>query len=243
LSLIDLGCGPGTASWAALAAFPGIETVTMVDANTQLLATARALAAKASSRALRRAQAIQGDLATHHTDGADLVLLSYAFTEVPDPKLEAAISAAWACCKGALVVVEPGTPRDHERLMNARNRLIAEDARIAAPCPHAAPCPVVSPDWCHFSVRLPRTREHLQAKGAALGYEDEKFSYLAVVRSGIAVEAPAARVLARPRQTKFATTLKLCGTDGVLVERQILKRDRDSHRRVRRLDWGDAGDP
>ena len=39
-------------------------------------------------------------------------------------------------------------------------------------------------DWCHFSVRLPRSREHMHAKRAKVPFEDERFAYLAVSRMG-----------------------------------------------------------
>ena len=35
-------------------------------------------------------------------------------------------------------------------------------------------------NWCHFAVRLARTSLHRDVKGARLGYEDEKYSFLVV---------------------------------------------------------------
>ena len=60
--------------------------------------------------------------------------------------------------------------------------LAAAGAHVIAPCPHAADCPLAAADWCHFAQRIERTKIHRSVKGAELGYEDEKFSYIAVAR-------------------------------------------------------------
>ncbi len=235
-TLLDLGCGPGTASWAALEAFDSIEHATLVDSNAHFLGVARDLAAE--HPVLSDAAFVGGNLATPPAERFDLVIVSYALTELSDPA--AAIGRIWESCGGVLLIVEPGTPRDHQRLMAVRARLIGEGAAVAAPCPHHAPCPVVAPDWCHFSVRLTRTRDHMRMKGGTLGYEDEKFSYLAVARPGVMLASPQPRVLARPVETKFDLTLKLCEPDGTLAYCKVPKRDAAAYRALRKSEWGDA---
>ncbi len=159
---------------------------------------------------------IEADLARlGRPEGApfDLVVVGYALTEIADAVLPTLIDALWALTSGALAIVEPGTPRDHARLMAVRERLIALGAAVLAPCPHAAPCPLAAPDWCHFSVRLPRSRAHKLLKGAEAPFEDEKFAYLAVARGG-GPSAPA-RVIAPPRAGKAGISLKLCTDKGI----------------------------
>jgi ribosomal protein RSM22 (predicted rRNA methylase) len=238
-SLLDAGCGLGAAAYAALSLWPEIGAIELVDRSRAFLALAATLAAE--SGALPPAAKITtADITSlpESVGGADLVLLAYALTELPDGELASLADALWARAAGALVVAEPGTPRDHARLMRFRDRLIQKGATILAPCPHARPCPLPLSDWCHFSVRLPRSREHKLLKGADAPFEDEKFSYLVAARSGASV---AARILAPARRGKAGVTLKLCETRG-MHEIFLPKRDKARYEGVRRKDWGDALD-
>ena len=72
-----------------------------------------------------------------------------------------------------------------------------------------------SPDWCHFTQRLPRSQAHKQLKSAELAYEDEKFAYVALTRAPVARHP--ARVLAQPVVTKVEVTAKLCTSDGLVI--------------------------
>jgi ribosomal protein RSM22 (predicted rRNA methylase) len=96
---------------------------------------------------------------------------------------------------------------------------------------------MMSPDWCHFSARLPRSRDHKLAKAADAPFEDEKFSFLAASRSQVA-EAEGTRVVAPPRRGKAEITFRTC-TDHGLVERRISRRDRLDYKAAKRLGWGD----
>jgi ribosomal protein RSM22 (predicted rRNA methylase) len=104
---------------------------------------------------------------------------------------------------------------------------------------HIAACPLTAPDWCHFSVRLARSRDHRITKGADAPFEDEKFAYLVAARPSVAAGPPAARILARPRMTKPGIELKLCTPAGDADKRLVTKRDKAAFARARRLDWGD----
>jgi ribosomal protein RSM22 (predicted rRNA methylase) len=116
--------------------------------------------------------------------------------------------------------------------------LIAAGAQILAPCPHDEACPMVGDDWCHFAVRLPRSRDHRLAKGAEVPYEDEPYAYLLAARPGLGGPA-AARVLAPPRSNKPGIDLKLCTPHGVEA-RFVGRRDKAGYAAARRLGWGDA---
>lgn len=239
-SLLDAGAGPGGAGWAALETWPGIGEATLLDSNRTFLEMAGTLAAEAPA-ALREAARIKADLTRPEAwPAADLVVASYALAEIAPASLAGTVGALWAATLGLLVLVEPGTPDGWARVLAARAQLIGAGGEVLAPCPHAAACPLAAPDWCHFSQRLPRSRDHRLAKGAEAPFEDEKFIYLVVGRPGIARSGRTARVVAPPHRTKPATTLKLCVPEGRVETRVVPKRDKTAYAATRRLDWGDA---
>ncbi|MGN6462702.1 MAG: small ribosomal subunit Rsm22 family protein [Pseudolabrys sp.] len=238
LSLIDAGAGPGTATWAASAAFPSLKNIAMLDANPALRDLAQRLAA--TSPALRDAAYRLGDAATGlgAVFAADLAVASYVIAELDAPAAARLVERLWEKTTGVLLLVEPGTPDGYRRILTARTQLIAAGAHILAPCPHAAPCPMVEPAWCHFAQRLARSRDHLQIKQADVPYEDEKFSYLAVSRHPATTRD--SRVMATPRLTKAAVALRLCTPTGELADVAVPRRDRTAYAAARRLRWGDT---
>jgi len=241
-TLLDAGAGPGTASWAAAEAFPSVEVATLLDHNTGFLKLGAELAA-AGPPALQTAEWLAGELSKPQLGERqfDLAIAGYSLTELPDAQLVEAARGLWTRCTGVLVIVEPGRTRDYQRLMTIRTALFEAGAKIVAPCPHEKPCPLAAADWCHFSVRLPRSRAHRQAKGGTLGYEDEKFSYLVVARPEIIAEPASARVIKQPIIKKFGVELPFCTPDG-LETRLIRKQDAAAFKAVRKLGWGDGLD-
>ncbi|OJU11661.1 MAG: hypothetical protein BGN85_05535 [Alphaproteobacteria bacterium 64-11] len=230
-SLLDVGAGPGTASWAAIAAWPGLGAVTMLDHNPALRALAQRLA---DGGPLAAARIAAGDAETG--DGAELVVASYVLAELPEDRAAALALKLWQRAGKALVLVEPGTPAGFGRIRAARAALIEEGGMIAAPCTHDNACPMAGNDWCHFSQRLPRTRDHMVLKDASVPFEDERYSYLAVTRAAPLLRG--ARILSPPLTEKPGLTFKLCDGDG-LRARFVARRDKDAYRRARRRSWGD----
>jgi ribosomal protein RSM22 (predicted rRNA methylase) len=234
-AVLDIGAGPGTAAWAAAEAYPGIEAV-LVDHNQRFLAIAETLASETAAGPVR---GVAGELTRFEAERSyPLVTCAYALTELADAELLAAAERLWGHSSGALVIVEPGRPRDYQRLMVVRERLVGQGAQVLAPCPHDRACPLIEPDWCHFSARLSRSREHMRMKGGTLGYEDEKYSYLILARPGLGAAAPT-RVLRPPEENKFSVTLDLCTTGG-LERRTVASRDKPAFKAAKKLGWGDV---
>lgn len=239
-SLLDAGSGPGTASWAAAELWPELARVTFLDNSPAFLQLARELAGHGGP-ALAEATGVEGTLLRQAPElAADLVIAAYALAELPLAEAGAAVTALWRAADSVLVIVEPGTPQGFARIRAARERLLAEGAVLVAPCPHSRACPVSGDDWCHFSVRLARSRAHMHAKAARVPFEDERFSYLVAARGGEV--SGGARVVAPPQQAKPGITLRLC-TDGRLESRHVARRDAAAYKQARKLDWGDLIGP
>jgi ribosomal protein RSM22 (predicted rRNA methylase) len=236
-SLLDVGAGPGTASWAAAAAFASLRSFTLLDANAAL----RALALDLGRTSMRLGQMTyhRGDAGAvlAEAEPADLVVASYMIGEIGGSRQGALTERLWAKARDTLLIVEPGTPAGYQRVLALRQQLIASGAHVAAPCPHEGRCPLEAPDWCHFTQRLPRLRAHMQIKGAELPFEDEKFSYVALTRTPVARRF--ARVLAQPVVSKVEVSAKLCTTGGLRIAK-VPHRDKKAYARSRRWSWGDA---
>ena len=236
-SVLDVGAGPGTATWAAAQAFSSLRDFDAIDANAALRALALDLVA--GEPRLSSVRYGHGDARTlvAQAEAADLVIASYTVGEMEDATRIALGDLLWAKTRDTLLLVEPGTPAGTARVLELRRRLIAQGAHVAAPCPHDAECPLLPPDWCHFVQRLPRSRAHKQLKSAQLPFEDEKFAYAALTRKPPPTRP--ARVLAQPALTKVAVVAKLCTREGVQIA-TVPRRDKAAYARYRKFDWGDA---
>jgi ribosomal protein RSM22 (predicted rRNA methylase) len=237
-TLLDVGAGPGTASWAAAQAFEALQAFTLLDANPALRALALGLAEHSRLAAMHYQLGDAGKLLEAAPKSA-LVIASYVVNELGKPERDRIADALWHKTTDTLLVVEPGTPAGYARIVALRARLIGQGAQVIAPCPHEHACPLTAPDWCHFVQRLPRSKLHQQLKGADVPYEDEKFSYVALTRSPLPPRP--ARVLTQPEQTKAAITAKLCTPEGLRVA-VAARRDKPAYARFRRLAWGDTLD-
>ncbi|MBI5087220.1 MAG: methyltransferase type 11 [Acidobacteria bacterium] len=218
-SWLDLGAGPGASAW--LSPCP----VTLVEQNP-------------GWQDFSPGRWLQADLCRlPHLDPHDLVTVSYALNELAPRERERLIAEAWLLSRHALLLVEPGTVDGFRIVREARRQLIAAGAHIHAPCPHPGECPLPDGDWCHFAVRVERSRTHRLAKGGDLSYEDEKFSYVLATRQPR--PTPPARILRTPLVHPGLIELKLCAPAGLQTER-VTRRDKPSWRPARKADWGGA---
>ena len=229
-SLLDVGAGTGAASWAAAMAWPEISTITLLDRNPALRDLARQLA----QAGLPQTEILSGDVFAPKPK-ADLVVASYVLAELPEKEAAAVAVDLWRSAGSALALVEPGTPDGFARIRKARAALIQAGAHVAAPCTHDKDCPMSGDDWCHFSQRLPRSRDHMLLKDAHVPFEDERYCYVVVMREKV---ASGARILAPPLESKPGLTFKLCDENGLRAQ-FVASRDKEEYRRVRKSGWGD----
>jgi ribosomal protein RSM22 (predicted rRNA methylase) len=236
-SLLDAGAGPGTASWAAAEAFSSLTSFALLDDNPALRALALDLARGSARLGELNYDKGEARALLAQSEPADLVIASYVIGEIDESGRTGLAASLWSKTRDTLVIVEPGTPAGTQRILALRRQLIAAGAHVAAPCPHDGPCPLSAPDWCHFTQRLPRSRAHMQMKGAEVPFEDEKFAYVALTRAPGTIHP--ARVLAQPVVGKAEIAAKLCTAEGV-VNAKIPHRVKADYARARRWRWGDA---
>ena len=252
-TLLDIGSGPGTAAWTALAAFPNLTGITLIEHNNIFLGICRGLTA---------GHPLQDNLHLQHTPfpnlaagthkpRADCVLLSYMLNEQPAAKRMKVIQAAWDATSQFLIVIEPGTPTGFMNIRTARQALIDQGGHCIAPCLHNETCPMSASDWCHFSARVPRDRQHKAVKSGTLDYEDEKYSYLIMGKTSHAPTdlmtdhgiddpiTPQGRLVKKPRLRKGHVIMSLCTASG-LVEKVVSKSDKELYKRVKKKSWGDV---
>lgn len=236
-NFLDLGAGPGSVMWAAAEVFPEIEQMTLIDQDTELAAIGQRLASHSNHSSIRTAYWKQGDLSSINSlPTHDLVVFSYSIGELSSTASSKILEVAWNACKNVLVVIEPGTPVGFERIRTVRSELIALGGHLIAPCPHAHGCPMEKGNWCHFSQRIERSSLHRQIKEGSLGYEDEKFSYVAFSKTPITL--PEGRILRHPLKRSGHVHFTLCAKEG-LEDKIISKKTPDTYKYARKLEWGD----
>jgi ribosomal protein RSM22 (predicted rRNA methylase) len=220
-TILDAGAGTGAASLAARAFWPA--------ARINLIERDRALA-DAAREILPDAEILLRDVKQIAPfPPADLIIAAYSIGEFG----EAAALRMWQAAGKALVAIEPGTPKGFALIRRLRDL----GGHIAAPCPGNVPCPIVDPDWCHFAARVERSSLHRRVKEGALGYEDEKFSYVALSKQP--VETAQRRIIRRPEQKPGLIVLEACTAEGLRTER-VTKRDKDAFRAARQARWGET---
>jgi len=233
-TLLDCGAGTGAATWAA-AGLLELNEITCLEREAAMRSIGMQLM---HGGALEHAKWESWDI----TDGkalpkAELVIEGYMLGELKEEMRRDAAKKMWAAAEKMLLLIEPGTPQGFANLEAVREELTAQGGYVAAPCPAGTTrCPMAAGDWCHFAVRVQRTRLHKALKGGDAPFEDEKFAYLALTKTP--PQAPcSARVLRHPLIAPGKITLTLC-EGGEKKLRPVTKKDA-LWKRARKIGAGD----
>ena len=234
-SMVDCGAGTGAATWAA-AGLLDLESIICLEREEAMRAVGSRLMHEGG---LEQSAWENCDLtASAALPKADLVIEGYMLGELREEMRLPVAKKIWDAAEKMLVLIEPGTPQGFANLAAVRAHLAGFGAQVAAPCPAGSTvCPMSGDDWCHFAVRVQRTKLHKALKSGDAPYEDEKFCYLALTR-----EAPkaacSARVLRHPLIASGRITLTLCeGSEKKL--RAVTKKD-PLWKRARKIGAGEA---
>jgi ribosomal protein RSM22 (predicted rRNA methylase) len=250
-TLLDFGAGTGSVAWAVAHEFPDVARITLLEQSQVAIRLGQSILAESGIRVLRSAhwdqwrlpaggEQVHNEIASAQLPSADLATAAYVLGELTEQQQAGLVQLAVATAP-VVLLIEPGTPAGHRRILAGRSALMEAGYQVVAPCPHQLRCPLaVEGDWCHFAARLQRSAMHRRAKGVELSYEDEKFSYVAAARAGaIGCDLPLARIVRRPQQRKGLVTLDLCAEDGASKRELVSKSKGEIYRQARKASWGD----
>lgn len=176
----------------------------------------------------------------------DMVTVGYGLNEMNDDLCLSTVQKAWRATSGILLILDPGTPRDFDRLLRIRDFMKQEDdCVLLGPCPHWELCGMTAlgEKWCHFGCRLSRTRAHRLLKGGEAGFEDEKFTWLAFARVDFVQErlgTGKSRIVSHPRIGNKQVTLDLCHGSGIWEPSVTLhKCNGEPYKIAKKRKWGE----
>ena len=234
-TLLDCGAGTGAASFAA-GSLLELKAVTCLEREAAMRAVGARLCADGG---MPQALWQEWDaVSAQPLPKADLVCEGYMLGELREDMRLPAAQRMFDAAQQMALFIEPGTPQGFANLAAVRAHLTARGAYVAAPCPSGAKaCPMAQGDWCHFTVRVQRSRLHKALKGGQAPYEDEKFAFLALMKQPPAAPC-AARVLRHPQIAPGKITLTLCEAGGI-CQRAVTKKD-PLWKRARKIGAGDS---
>ena len=231
-SVIDVGAGTGAVVWAvndvatsnAIKCFEREES--MINIGKKLMKNT-----DLNDVRWKRFDILQDAI----QEKADLVITSYMINELPEKDREKAVEKLWNATNKLLVIIEPGTHAGFANILKIRKTLLKAGGYIVAPCCCLHECPIQKDDWCAFYTRVARGSVHRQAKNGVLGYEDEKFSYIAF--SKVPVDNSGERILRHPQINSGYVNVKVCTANGI-EEKKYSKKDKDLYKKVRKMNAG-----
>lgn len=266
-SMLDLGGGPGTATFATILNFNNPIKSTIIERNEHFITYGKTIA----DSILKPEHSIDwesGDLQGYNSNNLhDLIFASYSLGELDDDRLTTTVNSFFDVTKKVFIVVEPGTPKGFQTIIKVRELLIKKGCLILAPCPHLLPCPIYTDQivsgsdqptpsfskWCHFRLRFNRPEFTMRVKEASLGFEDESFSYLIASPNTASAELTklsnlesahplTSRIISHPRKEKGFIKCEVCTPNGTIGSKKILKRSGGVYKSALKLKWGDTLD-
>ena len=232
-TVLDIGAGTGAATWA-VSNLVHADKITCLEREEKM----RKIGSQLMKQHIPSAEWRAFDLTQNEIqEKADLVITSYVINELTEADRQKAIIKMWNATNGILVIIEPGTPEGFSHILQARKILLEQGANVIAPCTHNRECPIRKDDWCSFYIRVARSKMQKQAKKGELGYEDEKFSYIAFSRTSI--NRSNAVILRHPQINSGYVKIKLCTQNGI-EEKTYSKKDKELYKKVKKMDAGDT---
>lgn len=245
-TVLDLGAGPAVSVMPLISQFPGVKKIALVEEQQAMQEAGQNILRALGSLVPPELELerIRGSFLKKELPQADLVLASYALNELAPDEISKLCVKLEESALGAVAFIVPGTPPHFRKLLKVRNHLLEKGFRIIAPCTFTGSCHMEDEtDWCHFYERIQRSALLRRLKDGELAYEDEKFSYLIVVRDGLLEEAETgadkARIIRHPMIRKGRREVTLCHETGITMIQFTKRRHPETYKDLRSRGWGD----
>jgi ribosomal protein RSM22 (predicted rRNA methylase) len=242
-TLLDLGAGPGTGSWAANEIWPSITESLSLDRHYDFLTIGKQIESKAELQIEMQWQqkdfreSIETDDKTY-----DVVLISNVLNELSPAAADKLIGQALNKCSGILVVIEPGTPFGSGIAQNAASKL-AKAGTLLAPYIDNSFVPNDT-YYLHFSQRFirpefeRRVRQHMRdASLMASDWEDTKYAYTVISKIPSEKKIWGRSVGPLAIQKGFLEVPIL--TEEKIEKIKVMKRHKEQYAFAKDLRWGD----
>lgn len=238
-SVLDIGSGTGAAEWAVIDKFD-ISDFVCIEREKTMRDIAKIYFSYFDT--LKNVEFIDADILKEEFNfKKDLCILSYIINELDEKDRISVIDKAINSTSKVLLIVEPGTPEGFNNIKKIRDYLYGKGYKIIAPCiGFCGRCDIKEDDWCASSVRVQRTKIHKYLKDAEVGFEDEKFTYLAVSIKDIEFNQKEnlRRILRHPKIENGRILVKTC-LKGEVKEEIILKKNKDEFKSLKKKNIGD----
>ena len=235
--IFDVGAGTGTATWACYE-FLGNKKYTCLEREESMIQIGKKL--MENNEHLKNTEWKKFDVTKDNIEAtADLIICSYMINELNSDVVEKIIEKLWNATKKVLIIIEPGTPHGFSNIKNIRNIILKNGGKIIAPCTHQGECKIPENDWCSFSCRVQRSKVHKKLKDGTLGFEDEKFSYIAFSKND--VQKAKSRILRLPIINKGYSEFKICTPEGI-KNIKLSKKDGQIYKNSKKKNVGDILD-
>lgn len=238
-SLLDIGSGTGAAEWAVVDTL-GVQDIVCLEREQAM----RELAKKYFSYSddFKKVEFIDSDILNEDLNvSKDLCILSYMINELSQENRLKVIDKVLSCTNKVLLIVEPGTPEGFANVKMIRDYLYEKGYEIIAPCTRFnGRCDIKEDDWCASSIRIQRTKIHKYLKDAEIGFEDEKFSYIAinVSEDKLDLNNNLKRILRHPKIQNGRIEVKTC-IQGEIQEEVITKKNKEEFKVLKKKNVGD----
>jgi len=231
-SVLDIGCGVGTASIALSHYLDQKVAYTMLEREEEMISLGKKFTSNLNA-IWKSVDYVENKI----LDKADLVIASYTLNEVQIGKRKEVLKSLYDAANEMLIIVEPGTPSNFLSIKEYREELVKLGGYIIAPCPQCEKCLIEDNDWCHFSTRVSRSKIHKFLKEGEAPFEDEKYTYIAISKKPFDKEMYH-RILRHPNIRGNTVEVTTCSSNGI-NKFNITKSSKEHFKEIKKKHCGD----